>query len=310
MNNETFIHHVDSLLAQYEQFRNNLDFNPHNAMTAPLPWLRNWKRNPTAEIGDLSRFKKTPLLLILATQRSGSTLLCKLAELVSAGMPAEHFNHYFTGRNEDSSVEDIFWRGTQNDICGQKIMASQVLAIANLVTQPADLTSDQLEEVFYQTLCNKFKLISVFYIDRKDFLNQVLSSVSAQMTKQYFGGKGKGDIDPENIDMKLVVDTWWALQWSRLYLKRYVDKWFPEAAHVSYENDLLESNRKINVANRICQSVGLDCCEIDEKDLAQITLRPARTENNRMEVKSCVKKRLCDTIGIERFKIMFQESDF
>lgn len=173
---------------------------------------------------------KKKLMLILSTQRSGSTMVCDDIQGVDLlGSPSEYFIDTIEKYQRNESIEAIklsfmnaFSYGkTKNGFCSIKIMSNQIIPLGKILNKIGLCKNNSPEECFY----NYFKDSFILVLERKNKLSQAISRVLAQQRRIYHSIiedsekklKGVGSFTYKDID-----DS--GLNYSEIEIKKEIDK--------------------------------------------------------------------------------------
>ncbi len=164
--------------------------------------------------------KNLNVYVIVSTQRSGSSFLCRLLELTGRlGAPGEHFLPYFRLYEQGERIhvtnkfdaihalEDILKNGSKRqNVCGIKLMWNYFYFVSGLLNATLGVSSDKsLFEVF-----NNIKIIN---LRRRNILRQAISQIKAKQTGIYHltGGENFENIKKQmsrvRYDEKEILDT-------------------------------------------------------------------------------------------------------
>jgi len=135
-----------------------------------------------------------PNTLILATQRTGSTLLCsELADIGGLGAPGEHLLDWLRNRGGQETLtpdrlDALLAPGRDGDgNVGLKLMADYLPALAELALgERAPQDPVAAGAAFIDSLAERYGPFAVFRIDREDRFDQALSRYLAVYTGVYF----------------------------------------------------------------------------------------------------------------------------
>jgi LPS sulfotransferase NodH len=143
---------------------------------------------------------KAPSYLILATPRSGSTLLGQGLQATGlAGEPREFFGHkmsFWMERWRTPTLPAyasrlIQTRATPNGVFGAKLLYAQLLHLERLARQDPQLTGLPLPEI----LGNLFPNLHLISVSRDDKVRQAISWFKARQTGVW--GQAKGQAEPK-----------------------------------------------------------------------------------------------------------------
>tara|TARA_Y100001968_G_C19366453_1_gene722775 strand:+ start:580 stop:1395 length:816 start_codon:yes stop_codon:yes gene_type:complete len=132
------------------------------------------------------------ITLIVSSQRSGSTLLCRDIESMSGmGSPEEYFTYFF---QERSKINKIFKRYNENDVIKRigkgciasepnigavKLMVDQAPRVDSLIREDIPLSRESSIENIVNWSFSKFRRVNLIFITR----NVIDQSISRAMTK-------------------------------------------------------------------------------------------------------------------------------
>ncbi len=134
-----------------------------------------------------------PNTVILATQRTGSTLLCsEFTAIGGLGRPGEHFLGWLRAAGEGarlprSDFEAALEAGRAPDgSVGVKLMADYLPTLGAAWRAPAPESPEAAAVAFLEALAEEIGPLAVFRIDRSDRFDQALSRYLAAATGVYF----------------------------------------------------------------------------------------------------------------------------
>lgn len=158
-------------------------------------------------------------IVLCATQRSGSTMICEdMRNTGILGLPEEYFIPWVNYKNElnyNNQFNNIQKRfSTPNGVFAVKIMADQLASIENGLTQGNINTS---QEKIFPNIYNKLKDALWVYIVREDIVRQAISQLIAKKTgvnhavankndSHFAGNLLKGYRDNYNYNVKYDFD--------------------------------------------------------------------------------------------------------
>lgn len=139
-------------------------------------------------------------IVLCATQRSGSTLVCGDMRATGVlGMPEEYFIGWRPdqqGRDWAAELDQVLLKAaTPNGVSSFKIMANQLLHVEKCLNPATNLRAP-LCKAFQQAFRNAVWV----WIEREDKLNQAISSaISEQTGVNHAVGSGERDYFPGNL---------------------------------------------------------------------------------------------------------------
>ncbi|WP_133117367.1 Stf0 family sulfotransferase [Paramylibacter kogurei] len=154
------------------------------------------------------------LTLVLATQRSGSTLLCKdMIGLGGLGLPKEHFKRLFgehkkaeakgnpLPRSEKDIVDFLRENGCSDDnpdVAGVKLMVGQSPMLCNFLGLPTSKDKSVTMQSVIDWAYANFDAVNLVVIIRESVLDQCISRAVARSTSVYHhrDTKRMKDVDP------------------------------------------------------------------------------------------------------------------
>ncbi|MDD8059330.1 Stf0 family sulfotransferase [Shewanella metallivivens] len=244
-----------------------------------MPWINHSQRSVSSTFLDDKLFAKKTTI-ILSTQRSGSTYFCQLLKSkTKKGNPREHFNHSFRGDFGPINFNDVWYKGEMNNTVSHKLMGSDLPVISHLLNNkfPGKGLNQSLASFF-----GSFEDLTMYRVERKSLLDQLLSSLSAQQTGTYFGG-GIGKELEFNVDDNILLRSWFALIWSDLYLDNLIGLLPNESVNsIIYEDDLVDG-----VSEKVQSFFALSGQQMGSNDSHQV-LKPPRSNSQKEDFKLAV----------------------
>lgn len=288
---------LESAINVLEQFRLELESRTLTVNPPYMSWSR--VRKNTVVPDDVGRSVKE--LYVFSTQRSGSTLFSQiLKKKFGAGNPREHFNHALRG-DFGARVEfsEVWKKGFANGWTAHKIMGSDLLNFSSLVTAEENALSALASLVEFIEKCPESH---IFRVRRVNFLDQLLSSISAQKSGIYFGGKRGADVGDDAIDYDLLVNTWLRLKATGLLLDSFMSMFAPEKFfEIVYEKDLITIDAQLRTIKKMERRFELESADFDLEGLVS----PPSTASEKKLMKSRFISRFKDDVGVELFEKMF-----
>jgi len=137
-------------------------------------------------------------LILCATMRSGSTMICEdFWNTKTLGKPEEYFNPWAKTKkhNWEKSYRHIIQRSSdENGFVSIKIMANQLVSIGEGL-QHLNANQDNPLGTFF----NNFKQYGFVYIKRRDIVKQAISRYMAQIRNANHLQQNKGDFVPGGV---------------------------------------------------------------------------------------------------------------
>jgi LPS sulfotransferase NodH len=155
-------------------------------------------------------------VLILSSQRSGSTLFCQDLESIGVGVPREHALPFIRS-SETFSLEQLYSKCKSNkpnqEIFALKSMMDytpKLVAVRypNLKNLKPMRTIDEhvsVIELFIEILKSDFNSVVPFILTRNNTVDVAISRALAQLTNVYHSEKVMED-PHTNLDLELVID--------------------------------------------------------------------------------------------------------
>lgn len=124
--------------------------------------------------------------IILSTQRSGSTLLCKdMTSTSIMGNPDEHALKYLSPNKAFSWAELYETCLDDSGNFGIKLMANYLDQALQLLNSELSFSKEASLESFIEYLQSSFDRVVVIYLTRDDYFEQALSRILAQKTNSW-----------------------------------------------------------------------------------------------------------------------------
>lgn len=141
-----------------------------------------------------SPMKKNRAYVVLSTQRSGSTLLCKdMTSTLVMGSPDEHLLKYLNNKIE-FNVDDLMAScNDEYDNFGIKLMSNYLDDASKLFLSECDFEYNDESSPFANLigfLSSKYDSVQVIYLTRDDYFEQALSRLTAIKTNTWHSVNG------------------------------------------------------------------------------------------------------------------------
>ncbi|TCK07250.1 Stf0 family sulfotransferase [Marinobacterium mangrovicola] len=223
-------------------------------------------------------------LVILSTQRSGSTMVCDdIAGAGALGRPSEYFIKVIDSSEKVDSQElkrlirEVDERGqTENDITAVKIMSNQIRPIGKALKKSGILNIDDADECFYEY----FKGSVFVRVRRADKVAQAVSRVMAQQTDVYHsadetngleGMLGKVSKSRDNTklhyDEVAIRNSLKSIGREEAFLDQFVSKFSLNVVNIRYE-DVVKDRSYVS---KIGELFGLESVSLNDRRLRKIS---------------------------------------
>jgi len=222
--------------------------------------------NMIGKYKDIYTINHNKMLIILSTQRSGSTMLCDdIGGTGLLGLPSEYFIkpiENLTNNVDNSVLQKSFYDAlemgkTQNQICSVKIMSNQLQLIGKILQKIGFSKDSNIMNCFYTF----FKKANFIILYRNDKIAQAVSRIVARQTNIYHLSdksstmKGLGLVaekrDESNLNYsKLEID----LEINKIYqeeklLETFLENYSIGYTKLYYEDIVINRDYVFNIAS-------------------------------------------------------------
>lgn len=194
---------------------------------------------------------KKHFVLIITSQRSGSTLFCQDLNSIGIGRPGEHAMTLLRNKEIIPSLDELYekcrFQTSQGDIYALKTMVSNTHKIVRAVYpdlkgfEAFNGCEDQASilNLMVEVLERDFEVVVPFILTRRNVVDVALSRSLAQESKVYLSRSVKGD-EHDMLDEDAVVDRFFRnvgrAQWEKSVLERLSTKLGERALCFDYED--------------------------------------------------------------------------
>lgn len=223
-------------------------------------------------------------IVILSTQRSGSTMVCDdIAGTGVLGTPSEYLikvieNFKLSALELKKLFEDQLKKGcTENKVCSVKVMSNQIKPIGN-VLKKLGFECESPESCFYEFV----KDSEIVRVHRQNKTAQAVSRVMARMTKVYHsadsikgveslvGGEASKESRDETsleYDAKLISKEIAAINKEEFFLDNFIKQYSLEVIDVCYEEVI--DNR--SYVHELANSISIEQVSLRERRLKKVS---------------------------------------
>lgn len=262
-------------------------------------------------------FSKYPLILILSTQRSGSTLLCRsFSKKLCYSNPDEFFLKYLRNQKQFKSVNEIIEQGFYNNAYGLNIMGNYILHVAKSLSKNSKVQNleKDLLHFFYS-----FSSLYIFRLRRKNIVEQAMSRRRARVLKIHYGSLYQYNSPTipsvsleELVDLEAILEIIYEIASCELYITSLIERYNLNVVDLFYEDHLANDDFFQKTLSRLYFLLNLDS-NYDEALQSKEILKPFRSSQERKDANAYFFEKLQNNISkelIEDFFIKFSGYTF